>query len=409
MHLNLEGKTNLMRKVSPLINNFNAGELSPELDLRVDIDKYYSGCRTLQNMVPLVEGGAMRMPGTYYTATVKNLAIPISEGTDVFYITDMTTDGTFLYVCGGDCVTKAQIKKMSMGPIPYVISTYNYTALNPLFYGIDYYDGYLYVCGYDYNAGTNQQWAIAQKVSVDMTTMVWAHSFDRPSYNQDYYEGIVVENPFVYITGTNGNNGIAYNTIKTKLNISDGSQVWNFYNTSYGGVGILAPSGSNYIYILKSEAIEKVLKTDGSNSQTAYASDMHQKGDCDVSYLYVAGEDPVLGDYNGLVRKIKFSDMSTIWSYHRKTKSPGWDSNNACKTDGNHIYILGETDVPRYLILEKIDMDGNLMWTQNLTSDNHRAWFAIILSGDYVFIGGYNITTYIGFVERRLKSTGLKG
>ena len=55
-------------KTTPLINNFNGGELSPKLDARSDINKYYSGCRTLQNMVPLVEGGAVRMPGTYYVA-----------------------------------------------------------------------------------------------------------------------------------------------------------------------------------------------------------------------------------------------------------------------------------------------------------------------------------------------------
>ena len=60
-----------MPKTTPLICNFNAGEFDPLLDARSDIQKYYSGCRTLQNMVPLVEGGAKRMPGTKYVAEVK--------------------------------------------------------------------------------------------------------------------------------------------------------------------------------------------------------------------------------------------------------------------------------------------------------------------------------------------------
>lgn len=53
-------------KATPLINRFNSGELSDDVDTRSDIDKYYSGCRTLQNMVPLPEGPIMKMPGSYY-------------------------------------------------------------------------------------------------------------------------------------------------------------------------------------------------------------------------------------------------------------------------------------------------------------------------------------------------------
>lgn len=60
-------------KKTPLINNFNTGEVSPKINIRVDIDKYYSACRTLENMVPKVEGGVKRMPGTYFVAVAKNV------------------------------------------------------------------------------------------------------------------------------------------------------------------------------------------------------------------------------------------------------------------------------------------------------------------------------------------------
>ena len=61
-----------MPKATPLINNFNAGEISPKIDARSDITKYFSGCRTLENFIPLVEGGAMRAPGTKFVAAVKD-------------------------------------------------------------------------------------------------------------------------------------------------------------------------------------------------------------------------------------------------------------------------------------------------------------------------------------------------
>ena len=63
-----------MAKATPLICNFNAGEVSSRIDARTDIAKYFNACRTLQNFIPMVEGGVMRMPGTYFVGEVKNSA-----------------------------------------------------------------------------------------------------------------------------------------------------------------------------------------------------------------------------------------------------------------------------------------------------------------------------------------------
>ena len=60
-----------MPNATPLINNFNGGEISPLIDARSDIAKYFSGCRILENMLPFVEGGTMRAPGTYFAQEVK--------------------------------------------------------------------------------------------------------------------------------------------------------------------------------------------------------------------------------------------------------------------------------------------------------------------------------------------------
>lgn len=61
-----------MARVSPIITSFNAGELSPQLYGRIDVEKYVAGCRTMENFIPLVHGPARRRPGTYFVAEVKD-------------------------------------------------------------------------------------------------------------------------------------------------------------------------------------------------------------------------------------------------------------------------------------------------------------------------------------------------
>jgi hypothetical protein len=57
---------------TPVINSFNAGELSPYLYARNDLKKYNSGCLTLENFQALPYGGAVRRPAIQYIAEAKN-------------------------------------------------------------------------------------------------------------------------------------------------------------------------------------------------------------------------------------------------------------------------------------------------------------------------------------------------
>ena len=57
---------------SHVITNFTAGEISEKMAGRVDFAKYYHGCRTLENMLVLPQGGAARRPGTVYVAGGKD-------------------------------------------------------------------------------------------------------------------------------------------------------------------------------------------------------------------------------------------------------------------------------------------------------------------------------------------------
>ena len=61
-----------MAKATPLIVSFNGGEVSPKIDARSDITKYQSSCKTLENFIPLVEGGATRTPGTNFVIETKD-------------------------------------------------------------------------------------------------------------------------------------------------------------------------------------------------------------------------------------------------------------------------------------------------------------------------------------------------
>ncbi len=47
-------------------NSFNAGEISPLMDARVDEAKHPFSCRVLENFIPKIYGGAFRRPGTMY-------------------------------------------------------------------------------------------------------------------------------------------------------------------------------------------------------------------------------------------------------------------------------------------------------------------------------------------------------
>ena len=84
----------IMAKVTPGINNFNAGEVSPLVDTRWDVNKYASSCKTLQNALPLVEGGAKKMPGTYYVNASKDdgqsRLVPFSFSTDQSYVLEFS-------------------------------------------------------------------------------------------------------------------------------------------------------------------------------------------------------------------------------------------------------------------------------------------------------------------------------
>ena len=61
-----------MAKASLALSSFTAGELSPKLEGRVNLEKYAQGCSELTNFLILPQGGATRRPGTQFVGQVKS-------------------------------------------------------------------------------------------------------------------------------------------------------------------------------------------------------------------------------------------------------------------------------------------------------------------------------------------------
>lgn len=69
-------------------NNFSAGELAPTLYTRTDIQQYANGAKTLTNVIPLVEGGVRKRPGTLFlnSASTAIRLIPFVVNSDKSYL-----------------------------------------------------------------------------------------------------------------------------------------------------------------------------------------------------------------------------------------------------------------------------------------------------------------------------------
>lgn len=81
-------------KTSPIKDNYNAGEMSPLMAARVRVDKYANALKTCENMIPLVQGGVTRRPGTMFvnevkTSSLKTRIIPFEFSVTQAYVIEV--------------------------------------------------------------------------------------------------------------------------------------------------------------------------------------------------------------------------------------------------------------------------------------------------------------------------------
>jgi len=103
-----------MAKASPSFSNFTAGELSPRLDGRTELSKYFNGCKTLQNFLVVPQGGATRRPGTEFIAEVKTSSasgrlIPFEFNVEQAYILEFGNLYFRIYKDGGQVVDGSDV------------------------------------------------------------------------------------------------------------------------------------------------------------------------------------------------------------------------------------------------------------------------------------------------------------
>lgn len=115
---------------------FNAGEISPWLDPRVDQDKYHLGCRQVRNMRPTVYGGAFKRPGTLFlgearvhTGRVRLLSFQYEVGTT--YVLELTDERLRIWTTGA---TPALVEDPDGSPgDPLIVTTpWDESELNAL-------------------------------------------------------------------------------------------------------------------------------------------------------------------------------------------------------------------------------------------------------------------------------------
>lgn len=59
--------------IKPALTQFNGGEISPQLEGRLDWDKYNYSAKLCKNFIPLIEGSLRRRGGSHFVALRKQL------------------------------------------------------------------------------------------------------------------------------------------------------------------------------------------------------------------------------------------------------------------------------------------------------------------------------------------------
>jgi hypothetical protein len=83
-----------MAKINPILKSFNAGELSPRVEGRLDLDNFRNGLRVLENAVCVLQGPVTRRGAFRFVAEVKDSSkavrlVPFEVGEDAAYALEM--------------------------------------------------------------------------------------------------------------------------------------------------------------------------------------------------------------------------------------------------------------------------------------------------------------------------------
>jgi hypothetical protein len=84
-----------MGNIAFIQTNFTSGEVSPQIEGRIDLVKYGNSAATLNNVFVRVFGGGYRRPGTYFAETTK-----LSTGAVRLFPFQFSTDQAYVIEAG---------------------------------------------------------------------------------------------------------------------------------------------------------------------------------------------------------------------------------------------------------------------------------------------------------------------
>lgn len=108
-----------MPKTKTFQNNFTTGEISPQVQARVDIGKYEGACRKILNGIVMAQGGVTKRPGTRFVAVAHGdgILFPFVYSQTQTYALLFTNKKVMFFTQGGVVTTSAESNT------PYEISS----------------------------------------------------------------------------------------------------------------------------------------------------------------------------------------------------------------------------------------------------------------------------------------------
>ncbi len=128
-----------MAKVSPAFTSFSAGEFSPKLDGRVDLEKYLKAAKKLHNFTIQPQGGATRRPGSQFVREVKNSAhnarlIPFEFNVEQAYILEFGDQYFRVHKDGGTVVSSGTPVEFTTPYLHTELADLRFTQSNDVMY-----------------------------------------------------------------------------------------------------------------------------------------------------------------------------------------------------------------------------------------------------------------------------------
>lgn len=130
-----------MPKASPIQTSFEAGELSPLVQGRVDVEKYKKALATCLNYIPTLQGPLVRRPGTKYIVDVKDPSnppalIPFRFSATQNYMLEFGANYIRFFANEGQVITTSNIFRTSGG-----LSLSNFQTFAPGYLTNVHFDG----------------------------------------------------------------------------------------------------------------------------------------------------------------------------------------------------------------------------------------------------------------------------